>query len=228
MSISHTRFILVLCLFVAWNFSPWKMSRVRTSVHGYGYCVWWRVVSPEWNYLSAKVAQRLDLPQLNPHITIRCQIDNLVSFTKDNFVIFPKQIEYHTFPKKIHRTSQVVSKWKQPFHAIEIPVQIQGHDGAHISVAYRFGRPFSDKELHDVFIILSRLRGNWSRIRSDEIVTQLFNVTSASIRDWNPLSEAHRPCWNLKYANRLNCGSDHGTSIFNEDSISTSRYSLLA
>lgn len=113
---------------------------------GFGFCCWWKInASHPMHAVIRLFAKTYGTPTFSPHITIRSNLDFIPTELK-----YPARydtIEY--VPSSIHASSIFIPSWKKYFYALELPVkgtQDLPRD-AHVSLAYRFDRPFNSSEI---------------------------------------------------------------------------------
>ena len=106
---------------------------------GFTYCTWWRL--PHLRPVIEGLAHEFGTPSFPAHITVR-----------------PNLAAPHRCPTppigllSVHEpitTCQFIPSWNRHFHAIECPVDRIAPlpEGAHVSLAYRFDRPFTLDEV---------------------------------------------------------------------------------
>ena len=113
---------------------------------GFGYCVWWRLPTTHPLYHTVTyLAKRWNTLVFDAHITVQSNLCFPPPFV-------PKPGEWgclHASPASIYANQTFVKSWNKTFYSLELPIDpvFPLPKRAHLSLAYRFDRPFSPEEV---------------------------------------------------------------------------------
>ncbi len=148
---------------------------------GFGFCLWWKLSNHSLIRIGKHFSEHFQTATFEPHISIR---------TKMSFI--PSELPYPTqrqlyCRQKVRATGEFISSWNKHFYALELPVEKNDWylpPNAHISLAYRFDRPFTNKDIAYAQEYLNKVDG-YHTISKDQIKVEVYDVRKDDIYSWH-------------------------------------------
>lgn len=148
-------------------------------MQGFGLCVWWKLASTHpLVRVHRSLSEAWKTPSFEPHVSVRTRL----SFAPSE-VPHPPSSGLLALVDGAYTTEEYIPSWNTMFYAIEVPVQWAWPlpRSPHVSVAYRFDRPFEPKELA---LASELLRACDPDIVRRDMTAQVYDVTSKHVHEW--------------------------------------------
>jgi hypothetical protein len=151
---------------------------------GFGFCCWWKINSSHPIHAAIRLfSTTYGTPTFPPHITIRSKLDFVPTELK-----YPARYDTIDYvPSSIHATSTFIPSWNKHFHAIELPVKgtldLPRH--AHVSLAYRFDRPFNVNEIEQAMQWVQGM----TPLYYHDLECRVFDCHSPDLETWKNVIE---------------------------------------
>ena len=148
-------------------------------MEGFGICLWWTISKAHpLAKVQRQVTRTFGTPAFDAHISVRTRLP-----------VVPQEYPFPKSPisveRRVYRTQERILSWDADFYALEVPVTPVWPlpRSAHVSLAYRFDRPFTDKE---VALAEGMLRG-WvgpHTLFPKDLEPEVRDARSKSIEAW--------------------------------------------
>jgi len=151
---------------------------------GFGICFWWRIRSSHPLFtIQQQLSKTYRTPTFPPHITIRSGMN----FAPQELSFLPMHESIELLPSKMHASTTFLRSWEQEFYALELPVCGSSYlpRDAHVSLAYRFDRPFTPEEI----LHAQQLVEHITPLKYDHVESVVYDCQTMDVTKWKKFKQ---------------------------------------